>query len=240
MNNKWKSIYAILDDIPMVTKSKKTTLYFLVIILGCVFSLLSLYVFAEIADKIFVENTMLFDKHVSLAIYSLRSPFLTHIMIWISYLGAEIMYLIAFVGMIFIAVSRQRKQVILYGIILGMGVVINQILKIYYQRPRPDMDPIVSLSSFSFPSGHSMNSFIFYMLVSYVVYRLFPQKRVFIPVLVLCVVLIVLVGFSRVYLGVHYPTDVLAGYVAGFFIVATAFILKRVDMYLKLKDDKKK
>ncbi len=235
MNKLFTKLYDLLDDLPFLQGSKEAPFYFLIIVLGFSFSLLSIYIFSELAERIFFENTLAIDKSISYAIYSIRTPLLTMLMNDISFMGAELTILLASIGMIWMAFFQKRKQAFIYGIILAMGVLINQILKIFYQRPRPDMDLLIQLSSYSFPSGHSMNSFIFYMLLSYFIYRTYPEKRIYIPVFIVCVLIILSVGFSRVYLGVHYPTDVLAGYVAGFFVVATAILLKRVDMFFKLK-----
>lgn len=240
MNKILAKIYAMLDELPFLKGSKEAPMYFLVIVVGFFLSLFSIYIFSEIAENIFFENTLAIDKSIIYAIYSIRTPLLTTIMMWCSFMGAELTIFLGSIGILFLALYHRWKEAFVYGVIFAMGVLLNQILKIFYQRPRPDMDPLIALSSFSFPSGHSMNSFIFYMLLSYYMYRLYPQKHVYIPVFLICCIIILMVGFSRVYLGVHYPTDVLAGYVAGFFVVATAILLKRVNMFFTLENKKKK
>ena len=99
---------------------------------------------------------------------------------------------------------------------VGGGVVVSTVLKLFYHRPRPDLVPHgMEVFTASFPSGHAMMSAIAYLTLATLLARIDPRRRVKALVLFLGVSMTVLVGVSRVYLGVHWPSDVLAGWCVG-------------------------
>jgi undecaprenyl-diphosphatase len=111
--------------------------------------------------------------------------------------------------------GRQRHAVLLLGAVAG-GQVLSNLAKAIYDRPRPDLVPHgVEVTSASFPSGHAMMATSVYLLLGVMLARVEPKRRLKILYLLTALVLAVLVGISRVYLGVHWPSDVMAGWVAG-------------------------
>jgi undecaprenyl-diphosphatase len=106
---------------------------------------------------------------------------------------------------------------------------VSTVLKAAFERPRPDLVPHGSyVSTASFPSGHSMMAAVVYLTLGALLARVEPDRRVKVFILTAAVLLALLVGVSRVYLGVHWPTDVLAGWTVGagwallFWLVARA------------------
>ena len=121
------------------------------------------------------------------------------------------------------------------GVILsiGGGILLSSLLKYGFDRPRPDLVPHGShVYTASFPSGHSMMSAVVYLTLGALVARVRPGVRLKIYVISLAVVLALLIGLSRVYLGVHWPTDVLAGWTMG---AAWALLSWTVMLWLQRK-----
>jgi len=221
----------------MVNNLKKSPVpFFLIeIFVGFSLAIISILIFAEIAENVFGHETQALDVTISRSFYALRTPWLTNLMLFFSFLGAEFTLLLASLGAIFLALKKRKRESILFSCIFIMGVVINFLLKMMYQRPRPELSPLVHMSSFSFPSGHAMNAFIFYSILSFFVWHLTHKKRLTILVSCISACLIILIGLSRVYLGVHYPSDVLAGYVTGAFVFTTAIVVQRTMAYFYYK-----
>lgn len=106
--------------------------------------------------------------------------------------------------------------------------LLNQILKNIVQRPRPTEFRMIDESGYSFPSGHSMASAAFYGFLIYLVYKKVKNKKLKITIITLLSLLIILIGISRIYLGVHYTSDVLAG-----FFVSISYL----TIYISIIDD---
>jgi undecaprenyl-diphosphatase len=120
-----------------------------------------------------------------------------------------------------------------YLLMLGVlgGKLFNTLLKEFYERPRPSVVQwVTEVHSASFPSGHAMSSMVVYGSVAYLVGRLEARTRLRRTTWILAALVILAIGISRMYLGVHYPSDVIAGFVGGLawlaFVVACMSALK--------------
>lgn len=233
-----EQIIILLQKLPFLKKSPLAPYYFIEIIIGFSLALLSILIFDEIADHVYAEKTHAIDIFLSQSIYHIRTPWLTEIMKGISFLGAEFTLIIASLGIILLAIIHRKREAVFFTGVLLLGALLNHVLKILYQRPRPDIDPLISLSSFSFPSAHAMNAFIFYAVVSYFVFHITKRTLLSVVVVAIAISIILLVGFSRIYLGVHYPSDVLAGYFAGFCIFVSAILFKHTNSFFHLHKKK--
>ena len=133
----------------------------------------------------------------------------------------------------FLFVRRHRWYSLKVPVVALGSISLNIVLKYFFDRPRPLM-PLVEASGLSFPSGHSMVAASFYGLIIYLVWK-HVQPVVWRNVLViLLVVFVILIGFSRIYLRVHYATDVLAGFSAGFiWVVIGLWSLRRLERLSK-------
>ena len=143
--------------------------------------------------------------------------------------GVAVLTLLTLLVASFLALRRLWHAVWLLLAAVGSGVLMSTVLKVVFERPRPDLVPHGSyVSTASFPSGHSMMAAVVYLTLGALLARVEPDRRVKVLVLTAAVVLALLVGVSRVYLGVHWPTDVLAGWTVGggwavlFWLVARA------------------
>ncbi len=123
-------------------------------------------------------------------------------------------------------------------IILISAFLLNISLKAYYGRIRPDEQFwLIELSkgSLSYPSGHSMTAMAFYGFIIYLLFHLSMNKALSVFLTFIFACLILFIGVSRVYLGAHYPTDVVAGFVAGFVWLVISVSILRYFQYRKIK-----
>ncbi|MGD1912205.1 MAG: phosphatase PAP2 family protein [Rivularia sp. (in: cyanobacteria)] len=174
-----------------------------------------IWIFLQIADKVVAEETATFDTEILQSIYSIHTPLLNKIMAGITYLGngSILIDLSCFVGIILLT-QRRFINAFTLVIVASGGIGLNLWLKTLYGRVRPALwERIVEANSFSFPSGHAMVSLVIYGFIGYLLIVKFPSWSGII--LLFTTLLIVAIGFSRLYLGVHWPTDVIAGYAAG-------------------------
>lgn len=109
--------------------------------------------------------------------------------------------------------KRSYEDVKLYTATAIAVGAINQLLKLYYNRERPVEFFRMDKAGMSFPSGHAMGAMAIYLIMAYIIGRRFPQHRR--KAQILSAVIVALMGWSRLYLGVHWPTDILAGYIGG-------------------------
>lgn len=191
------------------------TLYFLI---GLGISLLCLWIFAEIAAEISERETLIaIDHALANALYASAYPQRTQFFILISFLGSQyvLLPLVGIVVMCF-AWKHRWKSCCLLLIATAGGMLLNLLLKEWFVRPRPQFEiPLAIENTFSFPSGHSMNSLIVYGMLAYLICVHTTNHYLRIVTVFSVVLLVILVGISRMYLGVHYLTDVLAGFTAG-------------------------
>lgn len=107
------------------------------------------------------------------------------------------------------------------------GAVLSYVLKLAFSKPRPELWPrLISEETFSYPSGHALGSMVLYGFMSYILASLYPRSaKVFYWI---ATVLITAIGFSRLYLGVHWPTDIIAGHGIGFLWISVCITLLRL------------
>lgn len=185
---------------------------------GLAVALLLLLAFAKLADWVAEGKTQTFDEAVLLWIDGHASPALTVAALEVTALGATlVVFMLAAIASAFLWVTRHRYSVLLLGVaVLGTGAL-NTVLKALFDRPRPDLFPWRApyAGHSSFPSGHAMTATVVYATLAYLVARLEPNPVLRRLTLGGAALVILLIGLSRMYLGVHYPTDVVAGFLAG-------------------------
>lgn len=187
---------------------KKTFLIILIIVIA----------YLGISLRIDSEGLVRFDQAIIEFIQQFRSKALTMFMIVVTTIGSyKVEYPILFLAVIGIWILRRKLFFPVLLVINLLGVrLFNQLLKIIIERPRPAGDYLVEASGYSFPSGHAMVSIGFYGFISFLIYNEMKErtnKAKYIPWLF--GILIFCIGLSRIYLGVHYPSDVIAGFLMG-------------------------
>ena len=175
--------------------------------------------FAIISYFVVTQDTLAFDTVIREFIYGFRNESLTAVLIRITYLGNW--QTITLICVLFLLIPKARIR---YGIPLSAAAlaaaVIQWTLKMSFHRARPDLAlHLINQGGYSFPSGHSFTVLIFYGMLIFLCRRNMKNKAAADLVTVLLSCLIPLIGFSRIYLGVHYPTDVLGGWSIGLCIL---------------------
>ncbi|MFL5581520.1 MAG: phosphatase PAP2 family protein [Gemmatimonadaceae bacterium] len=187
------------------------------VLAGGLLAVLGTWFFSKFAGEVREGDTQAFDDAVMHWVKDRRHPWLEHSAAEVTMLGTGVVVLmIVGVAAMFLWLTRHRYSAILLLIATGGGIVLNNILKLYFHRPRPQVfEWGTQAMSSSFPSGHAMSATIVYLTVAYLAARL--QKRRWARWLTMLVALafVVLISLTRVYLGVHYPSDVAAGALVG-------------------------
>jgi undecaprenyl-diphosphatase len=205
------------------------------IFIGILAALGSLYIFLKLSKKILQNEIFFFDELIMDYAYSLHSPLLTSVMKGVTFFGGEIFIGTAILVTIFLLIkTKHNKDVAVFGFILISGIILNLWLKGFFERARPDILKIITESTYSFPSGHSMNSFVFFMSLSYFIFHNTRNKKLGLILTFISVVFVLLIGFSRIYLGVHYPSDVIGGYSAGLLWFASNLLFEKVIIFMRL------
>jgi undecaprenyl-diphosphatase len=182
---------------------------------GAVAFLVCLIGFGLIAWVVSQPGIPPIDTATTAFLHGLASPTLDGLMNAATALGSSpVLAAVVGVAVVLLVVRRRRMEAVFLVIALVGTLVLNDWLKLLVQRPRPGFDWAQVWPETGFPSGHSMNSFVVYFAIALVIWRL-RGRRVGTVALVLATVLAVGVGVSRIYLGAHWLTDVIGGYLAG-------------------------
>lgn len=206
---------------------------------GVLLALLSLLGFLQIAEEMAEGETRGFDRAVLLAFrmpadpaQPIGPPWLAEVARDLTGLGGGTVLTGVTLGVAgYLALARKRGAALLVLASVGGGMVLSTLLKLGFDRPRPDIVPhAVTVYLASFPSGHAMLSAVTYLTLGALLARVQTGWTLRLYLLALAGLVTLLVGVSRVYLGVHWPTDVLAGWCAG---AAWALVCWLVALWLQ-------
>ena len=193
----------------------------LLLSLGFGLALAGAWGFAEMAEAVASGATQRIDDAILLWLNRHSTPLLDVVALQITAVGNGLsVAVIGLVACAFLWATRERVGVLLLVIAVAGGNIFNVVLKDAFARPRPELfmleTPFARPVSASFPSGHATASMVLYLVLAYLLVRLGGRGPFRWMVIAVAGILIVLIGLSRMYLGVHYPSDVLAGYLFGF------------------------
>lgn len=188
-----------------------------------------LYLAEDVFNKEIMKGDIIGYKIISTF---LISDFMTPIAKVITNLGSAV-FLIA-LTIILIIVIKNKKIGLSIFLNLSFVTILNQLLKRILQRPRPNEFRIIEETGYSFPSGHSMVSMAFYGYLIYLIYKYVKNKYIKWGLITLLSILIVSIGTSRIYLGVHYTSDVLGG-----FLIAVSYLIIYISGVNKFLIEKK-
>jgi undecaprenyl-diphosphatase len=191
-------------------------------------AVLSLFLFAWIADDVSHQQTMKFDLAVRARVHAYASPGMTKAMIDLSFLGGDGLMLAVIAALIAFLFFRWRRATLWLVITLVGALVLDLSLKFAFHRTRPTPFFGALPRTYSFPSGHALFSFCFYGVLAGLWAGRTRSALVRTLIWITAGLLVIGIGLSRIYLGVHYPSDVIAGYLAATVWVSTLITLDRL------------
>lgn len=208
-----KTIIQTFLHLPISTKMVLSFALFLAVSIG----------FASLADEVHEGETLAFDRAILEGIHTYASGFWDSFFLTVTHLGDVVLVAGLTAALIIgLSIKKKYKYALLVAAGVGGAALVNLILKLLFERARPDLwQQLVVETSFSFPSGHAMAS----AALACCVIAVFWRTKYRIPVAVAAVLYTIVVGFSRLYLGVHYPTDVIGGW-----LLSTAWVLTVVGI----------
>lgn len=164
-----------------------------------------------------------------LVVNNLRSDGLTFIMLFITNFCNPIILIL--LSLVILLIFKDKKMGLIIMINLLVSILLNIIFKGIIQRDRPLEDFLIIESGYSFPSGHSMVSMAYYGLIIYFIYKKIKDKRVRNVLMILIGLLILAIGFSRIYLGVHFASDVIGGFLISIIYLVCVIKLLNLKYY---------
>jgi undecaprenyl-diphosphatase len=188
------------------------------LVLGGIVALLGAWAFIEVAGAVREGATQGFDDYVMRQVGARQTEPLERAALEITFLGTGLVVMtIVAISSLFLYLSRHRYSAALLLFATAGALILNNVLKASFDRPRPQIFQWgTHVLSSSFPSGHAMSATVVYSMVAFLAARLEARRWIRAIVILIAIVLIALIGSSRVYLGVHYPSDILAGVLMGF------------------------
>ncbi|MFM9937244.1 MAG: phosphatase PAP2 family protein [Novosphingobium sp.] len=178
-------------------------------------ALASAVLFTKIAEDVVRHESTRFDQAASLWVHRFDTPTLDRVMRMFSFIGSFPVIAVSAL-LVLTWCWRRRDRAAFAGLIgvIAINETLNFALKHLFERSRPDLfQEIATLHTYSFPSGHAMAAVAIWGMIALVIVRLAPRLRLWVTAT--AIALILLIGLSRIYLGAHWITDVLAGYAAG-------------------------
>lgn len=197
-----------------------------------------LWFFGDLAEDVVTNDQLVrFDQAVAIVLHRTSIPALTAFFLVVTALGSvEVLALLGLIVTAIYGLRRRWLHVATWLAALAGGAVLNQLLKELFARPRPSFaDPLLSETSYSFPSGHAMLSLVVYGLMTYFAVLALRTWRARTAVVFGAALLVVLIGVSRMYLGVHYFSDVLAGFAVGGLWLST--LITGMETIRRRRDD---
>nr|WP_106784465.1 phosphatase PAP2 family protein [Lysinibacillus timonensis] len=183
--------------------------------------------FGTMALVVSRDQIVSFDLAVISYVQRLEAPILTAIMKFFTTIGSfKWILVIAIVVIIFLYfVLKHRSELFLFTIVIAATPIINGIIKGFFERARPDLHRLIEIGGYSFPSGHAMNAMAVYGILTFLFWRHIPSRLGRSVLIFISSVFILMIGISRIYLGVHYPSDIIGGYLASGFWLAVSILV---------------
>ena len=188
--------------------------------------LMSIVLFIILAIAINADILSGFESWVYFESVGHMSDILTNILIFITNFGGPIGISLICIT-IFLIPKLRNKLGLPVSIAVSTSFILNIILKLIFARERPDILRLVTENSYSFPSGHAMINMALYTVLIIYAYKFIKSKRIKYPLIIAMMLLVIAIGFTRIYLGVHYAGDIIGGWLLGFAIGLSVYMLMK-------------
>ncbi len=213
------------------------------IILALIIVVVGINVFVELTNALNSDLVGNYDSSITGYVISYRTPQLNNIMQVITNLGDLYGYIAVttICSLLFYFKFKNWRYVVQLVFVIIVSGLSNLALKDVINRARPTAEHLVSVETLSYPSGHAMSATAFYGFLIYLFYFLKINRWLKAFLIVVCSFLIVSIGISRIYLGVHFPSDILGGIIAGtIWVMFCVLIFNIIDLFRKQEENKPK
>jgi undecaprenyl-diphosphatase len=206
------------------------TTFGILILGGLTLAIIFTFGFAKLAGKVVSGSTTGIDDSTMRFMASHQVPWISNLMVEVTMLGTGIVVaMIVAVSALFLWLYSYRNSATLLLVTTLGGLLLNNVLKLGFDRPRPQFfEWGTQVMSSSFPSGHAMSAAIVYPTIAYLAARLQKTRLARVLTLLAAAILVALISASRLYLGVHYPSDVVAGVIVG--LAWSAFCMTTLEV----------
>ena len=189
----------------------------------------SLFLFIMIANEAVLEKEDIFDKKIHHLVLQHSSSRLIETMHAVSFFGSTYFLLPAYLILVgYFLIKKNYRYAIDIAVISLSSFLLMQLLKQLFHRKRPSLPIIKGITSYSFPSGHTLSSFIFCSILGYIIWQGSLSKTWKLLLIAGLLILTLMIGISRIMLNIHYATDVIAGFCFGVMWVILSFWLIRL------------
>ena len=228
-------IYKFRDFLSKKLKQHDEQLpYAITAVISLLIVIFGIKLFVELTENLKTDFLSAFDANITQYFISQRTPFLTEYFLFVTNVGDVWGYLIVFVicSLLFYVLFRGWKYVAQLTFILVLALSSNLILKEIINRERPTLEHLVTVETLSYPSGHAMTAIAFYGFLIYLIAIFNIRKVLKFSIILVLIILILSIGISRIYLGVHFPSDILGGFIAGFiWVIFCVLILNLLKIF---------
>lgn len=208
--------------------------YYLTILISAILFIIAMNAFVELTDELAENDLNGVDRSVTAFILSFRNGTLTGYLTFVTHLGdrdAYIIFTVLLAGY-YLVKHRSWKFIVQTTLVLLLATLSNIVLKRVINRARPSLEHLVTVNTLSYPSGHAMSAMAFYGFLIYLCLRYDMRRWVRYLFVTTLGLLILSIGVSRIYLGVHYPSDVAGGFIGGLIWVAfCAVVFNLIELF---------
>lgn len=199
------------------------------LLLTWIASLILMGLFVFVAAAIHLHTITSFDEVIIAFVQGSEVPWLTATMKAFTTIGSTgIVALISFASLAILLWKRHRAQAVLLVAVIGGTGILNQVLKFIFKRERPEFHRLIDIGGYSFPSGHTMMAFSLYTIIAYIVWRNLRTSWGRAAIITAAALMIMMIAVSRIYLGVHFPSDIVGGILASaVWVIASIAVYQR-------------